>query len=193
MNSVEPVGMGTRGLVPFEFGGRLCLDFTWTLRFRAVHPTDLLTRPERLVEWLAAVGLPAGRVTASELDDARALREAIYAAALDTIDRKPLRPRHLTVVNRWAAAEPAFTRLHADGTKTVVVRRGHETAAALTVIARDAVDLLSSDEDRIRRCDGASCALVFHDASRPGTRRWCSAERCGNKINTKSYRTRLDQ
>ncbi len=179
--------------VAFEFGGRLCLDFTWTLRYRAVHPTDLLARPERLVEWLAVVGLPAGRVTASELKASRELREAIYAAAINSIGGKSLKPRHLTMINRWAATEPTVSRLHSDGAKTFTVRRGHETEAGLTMIASDAVDLLSSGEDRIRLCEGPSCSLPFHDTSRPGTRRWCSAERCGNKINTKNYRSRLDQ
>ena len=29
----------------FRFGGRLSLDLTWTLRYRAVAPTDLLSSP----------------------------------------------------------------------------------------------------------------------------------------------------
>ncbi len=193
MNEHRPEAKRTSDDVAFEFGGRLCLDFTWTLRYRAVHPTDLLARPENLTVWLSAVGLPAGRVTPSELDAARQFREAIYAAALDTVVGYALRPRHLTVINRWAAAEPAAARLRPDGTKTLAVRRGHETAAGLTLIAGDAVDLLSSGESRIRRCEGPNCSLLFHDRSRPGTRRWCSAERCGNKINTKNYRASLNQ
>ncbi len=193
MSAHRPEAKRTSDEVAFEFGGRLCLDFTWTLRYRAVHPTDLLAGPERLVGWLAAVGLPAGRVTTRELDAAREFREAIYAAALDTVEGNALRPRHLTVINRWATAEPAAARLRPDGTKTLAVRRGHETAAGLTMIASDAIELLSSGEDRIRRCEGPSCSLLFHDTSRPGTRRWCSAERCGNKVNTKNYRARFYQ
>ena len=184
--------MRTSDELPFEFGGSLCLDFTWTLRYRAVQPTDLFTRPERLAEWLSAAGLPTGRVTPSELIAARTLREAIYAAAIETVDGNSLTPRQLTVINRWAAAEPANARLRTDGTRHLVVRRGHEPATGLTVIANDAIELLSSGGGRIRRCEGPSCSLLFHDTSRPGTRRWCSAERCGNKINTKAYRARHD-
>lgn len=178
--------------LPFAFGGRQSLDFTWTVRYRAVHPTDLLARPEHLAEWLSAAGRPAGRVTPSELVAARALRVAIYAAALDVIDDNALQPRHLTVINRWSAREPTKARLQADGTKTLSVRRGHETAAGLAAIAGDAIDLFSSDDNRIRRCEGPGCSLLFHDTSRPGTRRWCAAERCGNKINTKNYRARRE-
>ena len=34
---------------------------------------------------------------------------------------------------------------------------------------------------RIRRCQGVNCAIPFVDTSRPGTRRWCSMDRCGNR------------
>jgi predicted RNA-binding Zn ribbon-like protein len=175
----------------FEFGGRLCLDFTWTLRYRSVHPTEMLTHPDRLAEWLTIAELPAGRTTHDHLHAARLLREAIYATALDTIDGKSLQTTQVNTINQWAKAEHASPQLLSDGTKILTARRGHETQSGLTAIASDAVELLSIGDDRLRRCQGPSCSLLFHDTSRPGTRRWCSAERCGNKINTKSYRARL--
>jgi predicted RNA-binding Zn ribbon-like protein len=178
--------------LPFEFGGRACLDFTWTLRYRAVYPTELLSSPERLAEWLTTAELPSGRTTLDHLHDGQLLREAIYAAALDTIDGKPLQLTHVKTINRWAKAEHASPQLRPDGTKILTVRRGHETHSGLTAIACDAVELLSIGDERLRRCEGPSCSLLFHDTSRPGTRRWCSAERCGNKINTRNYRARLD-
>jgi predicted RNA-binding Zn ribbon-like protein len=177
---------------PFEFGGRVCLDFTWTLRFRAVYPTELLTSPHRLAEWLRTADLPSGGATPAQLHASVQLREAIYAAALDTIDGKVLQKPHVDAINRWAKAEHVSPRLRPDGTRTVSVRRGYETQAGLTAIACDAVELLSMGDARLRRCEGPSCSLLFHDTSRPGMRRWCSAERCGNKINTKNYRARLE-
>jgi predicted RNA-binding Zn ribbon-like protein len=184
MSSHEPLA--------FEFGGRLCLDFTWTLRYRAVYPTETLTHPARLTEWLGVSGLPAGRTTPDQLHDARLLREAIYTAALDRIDGKSLPTTHVRTINRWAKVEHPSPQLQLDGTRILTARRGHETQSALTAIACDAVELLAIADDRLRRCNGPSCSLLFHDTSRPGTRRWCSAERCGNKVNTKSYRARLD-
>jgi predicted RNA-binding Zn ribbon-like protein len=185
--------MSAADQLPFEFGGRRCLDFTWTLRFRAVYPTDLLSGPTRLTAWLSAAGLPSGRAGPNHLAAARELREAIYATALDAIDGTPPQPRRLSTINRWAATEHTNPRLLTDGTITMAVRRGRETEAGLTTIAFDAINLLGSGDGRIRRCEGPSCSLLFHDTSRPGTRRWCSAERCGNKVNTKNYRTRLDE
>lgn len=192
MKRLRREAMGTPGHLSFEFGGRQSLDFTWTLRYRAVYPTELLDRPDKLADWLRAAGLPTGRVTPSQLVEGRALREALYAAALDTIDGNPLQPRHLRIINRCATAEPATVRLRTDGSTALLVRRGRETAAGLAVIARDAIDLLAVDGHRIRRCEGPSCSLLFHDTSRPGTRRWCSAQRCGNKVNTRTYRARHD-
>jgi predicted RNA-binding Zn ribbon-like protein len=39
---------------------------------------------------------------------------------------------------------------------------------------------------RVRSC--ARCTLLFVDRSPPGTRRWCSMERCGNRSKTAHYR-----
>jgi predicted RNA-binding Zn ribbon-like protein len=176
----------------FEFGGRLCLDFTWTLRFRAVYPTELLRGPDQLAAWLLQAGLPSGGVRVEQLEAARVLREAIYSASLaSATGTSPLR-RDVATINRAAAVGQPFPTLLLDGSKTLVTRRGHETDAGLAVVAADAIDLLSLRDGRLRRCEGPRCALLFHDTSRPGNRRWCSAERCGNKVNTKNYRTRLD-
>ncbi|MFE7743242.1 CGNR zinc finger domain-containing protein [Nocardia sp. NPDC057455] len=32
------------------------------------------------------------------------------------------------------------------------------------------------------------CGLLFVDASRPGRRRWCSMDRCGNLSKVRRYR-----
>jgi predicted RNA-binding Zn ribbon-like protein len=56
------------------------------------------------------------------------------------------------------------------------------TAQALSTIARDSIDLFSSPlGDRVRICEADDCGLLFVDTSRPGTRRWCSMEWCGDR------------
>jgi predicted RNA-binding Zn ribbon-like protein len=63
--------------------------------------------------------------------------------------------------------------------------------AALASLARDAIDLLGGPHaTRVRECAAEDCALLFVDASRPGRRRWCSMEGCGNRAKTTSYRRR---
>ena len=175
----------------FAFGGRLSLDLTWTLRYRAVWPTELLAVPDHLCRWLTAVDLPApGAATARDVTKARSLREAIHRAVAHVIDGRPIEPTDLAAINRCAAQPTPHPVLADDGTSHLVVPSGREVAAGLAVIARDAIDLLGADDGRLRRCEGPLCSLVFHDASRPGTRRWCQATGCGNKVNTKAYRQR---
>ncbi len=64
-------------------------------------------------------------------------------------------------------------------------------AQVLSTIARDAVDVLTSTaRDRVRVCEAQDCDLLFVDTSRPGQRRWCSMQRCGNRAKVRAYRAR---
>jgi predicted RNA-binding Zn ribbon-like protein len=179
-------------VVEFAFGGRLSLDLTWTLRFRAVWPTELLVEPDDLGAWIQAVGLPAPAApTRADVANARRLREVIFRAATAAIDGRHIDEADREHLNRWAARPSPYTLLAADGTLHTAAPAGREVAACLSAIARDAVTLLAGAHDgRLRRCSGPQCSLLFCDDSRPGNRRWCTTARCGNKVNTKAYRAR---
>jgi predicted RNA-binding Zn ribbon-like protein len=155
--------------------GRLSLDFVATVG-------------ERWRRWIAEAGMleTPPRVSARQLAAARTLREAINRLARPGIEPEPGDREEL---NRWAACTPPAPQLAADGRLVWVARRPVE--AMLATVARDAVDLLSGPlAHRIRECGAADCALLFVDASRPGRRRWCSTEACGNRARTKAYRQR---
>ncbi len=155
-------------------------------------PTELLVVPDDLRSWLKAVGLPVPQqVSSRELRDVRELREAIHRAATAAINRGAVSETDRSLLNRWAANPAPFPVLAGDGTLGVTSPARKEVAAALSAIARDAIELLAKQPDgRLRRCSGPQCSLLFYDDSRPGARRWCSTERCGNKVNTKAYRQR---
>lgn len=175
----------------FRLGGRLSLDLTWTLRYRRVAPTELLVRPADLRRWVTTAVAPTHEPVDPELLAAAIdLREAVFRAAGATIDGSPVRRADRTLINAWAERPAPYRRLHASGRPEVHLRPGAEVASALAAVAIDAVDLLAADDGRLRRCEGPECALLFHDASRPGRRRWCSAARCGNRVNTRAYRRR---
>jgi predicted RNA-binding Zn ribbon-like protein len=73
-----------------------------------------------------------------------------------------------------------------DGTPAPVVA---SATAGLSALARDAIDLLTGPlGHRIRVCAAEGCELLFVDASRPGTRRWCSMQRCGNLTKVRTHR-----
>ncbi len=184
--------MTTAGAVtgPFVFGGRLSLDLTWTLRYRNVLPTETLTDGEAMRNWLTLAGLPAPEaVTALQLAPTVALREAIYRAALAVISGNPPANRDILVVNE-TATQPDLYGQYDAGSVVLNAPDGDLVTAVLSTIARDAVDVLAAGDGRLRLCAGHLCGLVFYDSSRPGTRRWCSAERCGNRASTQAHRAR---
>jgi len=174
----------------FAFGGRLSLDLTWTLRYRNVLPTETLTSGEAFRDWLALAGLPApGTATAPQLARAIALREAIYRAALAVGTGGAPAAVDIEYVND-TAAQPGLYVQYEDGRAALRAPDGDGIGAALSTIARNAVEVLAAGDGRLRLCAGDLCSLVFYDSSRPGTRRWCSAERCGNRASTRAHRAR---
>lgn len=171
--------------------GRLCLDFVATVGERWRRSFERLLAPEDLGRWIVETGMvqtvPA--VTARELAAGRMLREAINRLARPGLEPKP---GDRDEVNRWAARAPLAPQLTAQGELAWVAARPVEVMFA--AIARDAVDLVTGPlAGRIRECSAPDCALLFVDASRPGRRRWCSTEACGNRTRTKAYRERRKQ
>lgn len=128
-------------------------------------------------------------MTADDLIDCKDLREGVYRAASRVIDGRPIAASDRRLINRWAKEAPLVPSLRSDGSMTLEVR-GNGIRSALATIARDAIEVLSADDGRLRRCEGPLCSLLFYDESRPGSRRWCSTARCGNRVNTRLYRER---
>jgi predicted RNA-binding Zn ribbon-like protein len=168
--------------------GRLSLDFVATVGERWRRSFERLIEPQDLARWIAETGMlerpPA--VSRRQLASARALREAINRLA-----RPGVEPEcgDLQELNRWAARAPLSPQLTSGGRLRWDARRPVE--AIYATIARDAVELLGGPmAGRIRECAAPDCALLFVDASRPGRRRWCSTDGCGNRQRTKTYRRR---
>ena len=172
-------------------GRRLCLDFTATLSARnGIAPIERLRSPDDLARWLGAVGSAChGGASESHLASARRLREGIRELADAVIAKRPLPFMALEVVNHWAGLPVATPQLTPAG--TAVLRADDAVAAALSAIARDAVQVLGGrDRGRLKECAAPDCALLFVDDSRAGRRRWCSMEACGNRHKTRTYRRR---
>ena len=175
----------------FQFGGRLSLDLTWTLRYRATAAMELLHSPDELRRWITTAIAPVrGPLTTGDLDAAVRLREAVYAAAVATIDGRPVRESDRAVLNDCAARPAAWRRLQRTGRSVLELRPDDQVGSALATVAADAIAVLAAADGRLRLCEGPGCSLVFYDSSRPGRRRWCSTERCGNRVNATTYRRR---
>jgi predicted RNA-binding Zn ribbon-like protein len=171
----------------FRFGlGHLTLDFLATLGGRPGSRVERLAAPRDLSRWIAEAGIAAApRASRELLDHARELREAIRRVL--GCAREGGRPStsDLRLVNEWAARPVAAPQI-GPGFARVSVGPDPVTAA-LARVARESVEFVTGPEvARIRTCAG--CTLLFIDRSRPGTRRWCSMERCGNRSKTAHYR-----
>jgi predicted RNA-binding Zn ribbon-like protein len=176
----------------FRFSrGRLCLDFVATVGERWRRSFERLPSPEDLGRWLVAAALleTAPVIRRDDLAKARKLPEAIYRLARPG-GRHTLDVRDVPTVNRWAALPPLAPRLGSAG-RSVSWDAEPPARAAPATIARDAIDLISGPlVDRVRECARPDCALLFVDASRPGTRRWCSMAACGDRTKAAAYRRR---
>jgi predicted RNA-binding Zn ribbon-like protein len=177
----------------FRLGlGHIALDFAATLGARAAAPVERLPRTTELAAWLQTSGavpdLPAEMaVTEVQLREARKLREAIHSLIVASLDSTLPSPADIAFVNAWAQRPTGLPQL----TSTLALEVDTDRAAegALADIARQAIELVTGDDiGRVRRCEG--CLLLFLDRSRPGRRRWCSMDRCGNRSKTARYRAK---
>ncbi|MFE1111839.1 CGNR zinc finger domain-containing protein [Streptomyces rochei] len=172
--------------------GALCLELLTTGGPGAYARWEVLHRPEDLVDWVGRSRLPGGlelTVEQADVRRARTLRDALFLLTVDRAHGRPLRPEHVAVVNAAAAEAPLAARIEADGTRGWAP--GATGARLLSTVARDAIDLFTGPyADRVRECGADDCRLLFVDTSRPGRRRWCAMEHCGNREKARAHRAR---
>ncbi|MER7901407.1 CGNR zinc finger domain-containing protein [Streptomyces sp. NPDC096046] len=178
---------------PYRFApGILCLELTATGGPGAFARWEVLHEPSDLVTWAARSRLPDGldlTVSVAELELVRALRDAVFLLAAGRAHGHPLEPAHLDVVNTAAAGPPLTARIEPGGIRSWAP--GATGAHLLSTVARDAIDLFTGPfADRIRECGAHDCHLLFVDTSRPGRRRWCAMEHCGNREKVRAHRAR---
>jgi predicted RNA-binding Zn ribbon-like protein len=171
--------------------GRLCIDFTQTGGETGVRAYwERFHEPSDLADWLATSPLQLHdiQVNPEEFRMALNLREAIWRVAQVIRQNETPRMEDIDIINRVAATSDIAPQLAPDGLKQTW-HSPATAAAALSLIARDAIDLFSGElRSRIRECENPNCGLMFVDASHPGKRRWCLMKRCGNMAKTSNYR-----
>ncbi|MFB7275046.1 CGNR zinc finger domain-containing protein [Streptomyces sp. NPDC056244] len=179
--------------VTFRFDpGALCLELLTTGGPGPYRRYEVLHKPADLADWADRSRLtptPALEITDSEVADARRLRDALFRLAIAHISGEPPESGLLRIINEAAAHPPLAPAIGPGGE-----RRWTGTATGthlLATVARDAVELLTGPfAHRIRTCASDNCQLVYVDTSRPGRRRWCSMEHCGNLHKVRALRAR---
>jgi predicted RNA-binding Zn ribbon-like protein len=171
--------------------GRLCIDFTQTGGETGIRAYwERFHQPSDLADWLAEsplqlTGVPVSR---EEFMIALSLREAIWRVAQAIKKGESPLAEDMDTINSVAAGPDLPPQLMLEDLSQTW-RSPATATAALSTIARDAIDLFSGElRSRIRECENPNCGLTFVDASRPGKRRWCLMKRCGNMAKTSQYR-----
>ena len=185
-------------------GNHLALDFLNTRPVQNDEAVELLPDFDALLRWFEAAGLLGSRQAASLRqqwgESARAqhvgeaireLRETLRKAVLARERGATVQRAILDELNHLMAEHPMLTRLKASGSASTTelwfdARRPEDLFAPL---AYSAATLFSDvDRNRVRKC--AHCVLHFYDASKKGTRRWCSMQLCGNRFKVAAYAAR---
>ena len=148
-----------------------------------------LRRPTDLERWAdEVVGVPALPATEQELELAVRLQAAIWSVADAIVDRRSIPDDDRDLLNE-VAEHPALVPNLLPGPTRVWVGEGMQSL--MSSVARDAIDVFGGPRaERLKRCEGSRCALLFVDTSRSGRRRWCSMERCGNRAKVAAHRRR---
>ncbi|WP_051178673.1 CGNR zinc finger domain-containing protein [Nocardia concava] len=153
-------------------------------------PIERLPDVEAWRAWLGAHELEIEDCGERDLAAARALREAVYELVEAAASDRAPASTALTSVNDLAARPEAPRKLlwdkrngfHLD---CAVLSPGQ----ALSLIARDAIDLLTGPErDRLHQCEADTCGTVFVTPTGGKPRRWCSSASCGNRERVRAHR-----
>lgn len=173
----------------FLDSGSLALDLGYTGDFGyGVPEWEHLHTPADLGAWLTdRFGILAEEPTAGELTSALGLRGVVSSIALSVADNRPVAAADVDALN--AAARNPLHAPHLDGGTTEAPRP--RVSELLPAIAWDAIATFGTGASRVRRCAADDCSIVFYDSSRPGARRWCSMQRCGNRTKTRTHRSRV--
>lgn len=172
-------------------GGHVVVDFVNTVPWRLdpARTTDDLTTPAALAGWLRRTGLWHRNLGADDqvLEEVRRLRENCYAVLIASIEGSQPPPDRA-----GALREAMVTALSHARTPTLVpLRWEFEPAEAADLPALLALEiwrfLQFTDLTRLRRCADDGCGWLFLDASRNGSRRWCSSADCGNRARVRRH------
>ncbi len=169
--------------------GHRTLDLLATLRDRHRDPSECLRTPADLDRWLAVAELEVDtRTTEVELRAARRLRESVYRVVQAVLHGERPPTPELQVLNEWARRPALAPQIgpNLEGQWTGGVE------SALTVLAREAVELLATpDRKLIRECAAApECSRIYLDRSPGRGRRWCHMGWCGSNAKMRAYRRR---
>jgi predicted RNA-binding Zn ribbon-like protein len=204
---------------PFFIGDDLALDFLNSIAAPWGQEIEWLATGGDLVAWLeAAHAVPADvlaqfrkrtglRAVDAVAFQARELREWFRIFVRSHAGKRitPSALRELAPLNQLLERDEAYRQIEIappshggenDGDEQQVLRwkamrRWRSPKALLLPIAEAIGDLVCrKDFTLVRRCEGPTCTMWFHDVSKGHARRWCSMAVCGNRAKAAAHRAR---
>jgi predicted RNA-binding Zn ribbon-like protein len=152
---------------------------------------ERLDSPARLRAWLAEHELltPRSRVSSSELERARELREALRAL-LRANNGLAAEAEAARVLDR-AALRAGVALRFGDGTARLEPSRRSGVDRALgLLLVRVAESMADGSWPRLKACRADDCRWVYYDETRNRSRRWCAMTVCGNRAKARTFRRR---
>lgn len=185
-------------------GGVLCLDFINTLDDRfSEQPKELLKHyvdlgrfgedtgilSEGQVERLFRLSMERPDAAQKALRAAIQMREAMHAVFWALVQKKPVPPAALIILNGYIQSAGEHLKLvPANGHFEWHFDSPDDFEAPLWPIARSAGELLASDQVQfVRACDSETCLWLFLDTSKNHRRRWCDMTKCGNRAKARAF------
>jgi predicted RNA-binding Zn ribbon-like protein len=187
-----------RGGFPL-LGNQLGLDFLNTRPVMDGQAVELIPDVTALRQWLRAAGVLSGagaeRAAAAwpeadrtGLDSLLHFRESLRGEVIRKESGRAVSGAFLKEMNGLLAEHPLGQRVlrHGDSLKRVPLFVPKVLEDTFAPLLDEVVKLFTAlDWDRVRQCEG--CVAHFYDASKKGTRRWCSMQLCGNRFKVAAY------
>jgi predicted RNA-binding Zn ribbon-like protein len=149
-----------------------------------------LTTPQELADWLSAHELePGARATKGDLDEARAVREALrdLLSAHNEVETDVTRA---TAVLDAAAQRSGLGIRFADGSARAEPSAAGVRGALGRILAEVSVGMADGTWERMKACRADDCRWAFLDTAKNRSRAWCSMQSCGNRAKVAAYRER---
>lgn len=183
-------------------GGHVALDLcnTWAWRRDPAQAIDRLASPKDFTRWYTdVVDQSEGRLIAlslsrdadqldGELAGIHHLRDVLIAWLDAHIEGHSQREaaQNFAVLWRMSAAR-------ATTAPTLPLRWQIDVTdlrSAKDYLTLSAAELLNGDLGNLRRCAQPACGWLFLDRTRNHSRRWCTADDCGNLSRVRAYAER---
>lgn len=196
--------MHSSSLPPFVIAGHLAIDFVNSIATPNGETIDWLEDGKSAIGWFASLAVfqePAlhkfqRSISPTALNEvaaeARELREWLRGR-LPHATRLRGSPQVSERLNALLSRGSAFHALgRSDGEMKLQDYERLESPGQLLVPIAKAIARLVTEEDltRVRACEGVGCSLWFLDQTKPGRRRFCSPDVCGNRAKVAAFRSR---